>query len=139
MRPSLFLAGVCLLLSGCRVMPGWDAQASLGEDFSLGINQTAYIESENLIIGFKEVEQDSRCPSDVVCVWEGMAKVGIEGRATDGADFDVILSTQSRTADFSDLSGKNYSIELISLEPYPISTRPIKPEEYTATLKVVKS
>ena len=76
--------------------------------------------------------QDSRCPSDVVCVWEGEAEIlvifeFIQPDSTILSTFDHRIDTLG-----------NYSIELIEVKPYPISTDTIKKEEYNITLKITE-
>lgn len=51
-----------LLLAGCGSNTG-EVQASLGQEFTLSINQTATISGQNLSIKFIDVTEDSRCPT----------------------------------------------------------------------------
>jgi len=54
-----------------------DIMATLGVQFQLQINQTAAIKSENLQVRFSGVTEDSRCASDVQCVWAGRATIAV--------------------------------------------------------------
>ena len=132
------ILGLFILLSGCLMAPAHDVKAELGEEFGLKINQTAYIGSEDLLIEFSEVEQDSRCPSDVVCVWQGVAMVEVKGQGPKAVSFDIILSTDDREVDVNNSEGDTYVIELVDLEPYPESTKEIRDGDYLATLKVTR-
>jgi hypothetical protein len=135
------MIGMSLLLSGCLGIQQADVNAELNEEFSLRVNQTAYIESEDLLIKFTEVAQDSRCASDVQCVWAGIASIKVKGFKNNqdtGGFMHLVLTTQTRKANFSDLDGNEYSIELVKLDPYPVSTKSIKLDEYVATLKITK-
>ena len=51
--------------------------AKLGEQFQLKVNQIAILKSDNIEIKFLNVTNDSRCPSDVTCVWEGEVKMSV--------------------------------------------------------------
>ena len=51
--------------------------AKLGEQFQLKVNQIAILKSDNIEIKFLNVTNDSRCPSDVTCVWEGEVKISV--------------------------------------------------------------
>ena len=75
---------------------------------------------------------DSRCPSDVVCVWQGKADVKIEVK--NPVRGSISLNTYDNLID----TVGNYSIELIDVSPYPVSTKVIKLEEYKVTLKIVE-
>ena len=62
------------LLAGCSATPAAEVKASLGQEFTLPIGQTAVINGENLNIKFAAVTADSRCPKGVTCIWAGEAK-----------------------------------------------------------------
>ncbi len=62
-----------LLLSSCG-----SNEQNIGEEFTLHVGETADIRGESLQIRFIEISEDSRCPRDVTCVWEGRAIVNIE-------------------------------------------------------------
>src|ERR1041384_6590460 len=60
-------------------------QPRLGQEFELRIGQRAVIRKTNLTLRFVTVPEDSRCPSDVTCVWAGNARVELlvtNGRRT---------------------------------------------------------
>ena len=73
---------------------------------------------------------DSRCPSDVVCVWQGEAIVKIEIELPQKGT--ISLSTYDNLID----TFANYSFELIDVSPYPISTETIELKDYNVTLKI---
>jgi hypothetical protein len=58
--------------------------ALVDKEFSLGIGQSASIDGEKLVIKFKAVLEDSRCPINVVCAWVGNGKVEFEVIDIDG-------------------------------------------------------
>jgi len=66
---SIILA-IVLSVSGCADTSN-RVEVSLGQEFSLSVKQRAFIKGENLEIKFEEVIEDSRCPWEVTCVWEG--------------------------------------------------------------------
>ncbi len=75
---------------------------------------------------------DSRCPSDVVCVWQGKADVKINVKSP--VSGSLPLNSYDQLVD----TIGNYSFELKEISPYPGSTKVIKPEDYTVTLKIVE-
>jgi hypothetical protein len=54
--------------------------AKLGEQFYIKVGQTESINSENIKIKLLEVTNDSRCASDVVCIWAGEVKAVLNVR-----------------------------------------------------------
>lgn len=133
------LVAALALLSGCVNGPQADISAGLGENFSLKINQSAYIQSAGMLISFVSVEQDSRCPRDVICVWEGAAVIGLKWQdpGSEGQFMNLNISTQEGKERIT-YDGEVYSIELVSLDPYPELEVPIAPDDYSATLRLTK-
>ena len=109
------------------------AKALIGKEFSLGIGQTANIEGEKLVIKFKAVLEDSRCPVNVVCVWAGNGKVEFEILDIDGQNKTVTLNTEEEPR-VTTLKGHN--LKLISLNPLRIDGVSISPGDYSVTLLV---
>jgi len=111
-----------------------DATAEIGQPFSLGVNQTAYIGSADVAVRFVSVTEDSRCASDVVCVWEGQVSILVDlAQVSSGSSigqFTLSLGgVQAPTGSFG-----NYSIRIMDVQPYPMSTKEISPSDYVATL-----
>ena len=80
---------------------------------------------------FKITEiSDSRCPSDVVCIWAGKVdvKIVVESPVTG----TIVLSTYDNPVD----TVGNFSFKIIDVLPYPISTKTIQLEDYNVTLKI---
>lgn len=104
-------------------------------DFGLEENfQTSdiYI-SENSLLKFSITDiADSRCPSDVVCIWQGKADVKIEIESPQKGT--IVLNGYDNLVDTFGI----YSFELLDVSPFPISTETIKTEEYDVTLKIEK-
>ncbi len=108
----------------------------LGYPLKLHIGQTMMIEPVGIAINFVKVVQDSRCPSDVTCVWQG--EVTILVNITNSKKIAGSFNLTSRAGE-DDLGAKTfdrYRIKLLQVEPYPISAKKIEPIDYTATLIV---
>jgi len=87
--------------------------------------------SENNALRFSITEiNDSRCPGDVVCVWQGKAEIKLKIEAPQQRS--LVLNTYDNVKD----SAGNHSFELIDVSPYPISTQTIKTSGYTVTLLI---
>ncbi|MGH7502836.1 MAG: hypothetical protein ACREL7_13910 [Longimicrobiales bacterium] len=90
---------------------------------------------DQLLIAFRNVSADSRCASDVQCVWSGDATVHLEvtiARMAWSAR-DLHTHVEPHAVDFRD-----YRIRLVGLAPNPISTQVIAPGDYVATLEVTR-
>jgi hypothetical protein len=111
-------------------------EANLDSEFVLQINQSAEIKSEDIKITFLNVTSDSRCPSDVTCIWQGQA--GIELDVQKGEVESTVSLSIGGDSSPEESIFNSYLIQLVDLSPYPISTKNIQPEDYTATIKITK-
>jgi len=100
---------------------------SFAEEIEIKFGET--IHYENLNLYFYDVE-DSRCPLDVTCIWEGKVTAMIHTSNEThkiGGGFEIGYPHTYITP---------YTITLIDVKPHPISTE--KPD-YIAILDVIKS
>jgi len=105
-----------------------------GQSFTLRAGESTRIQSENLLIIFESVLQDSRCPAQVLCVTAGEARISVLLSSVGGAPERLELSTQAGKGRGSVL---NYVVELRALVPYPqLAEQKIPLAEYIATLVV---
>jgi hypothetical protein len=132
-RPSLAaLAAAALVLAGCAT-PG-EISAGLGEEFILSVGQSAGISGEGLRITFNEVVSDSRCPSDVTCIWQGEVSCRVEIEYA-GSSYPMVLTQPGLTAAPSQKDFEAYRFGF-SVDPYPESRKEIRPEDYRLNLIV---
>jgi hypothetical protein len=90
---------------------------------------------DDVRLTLKSVTDDSRCPVDVTCVWEGDAKVSIEV-ITPSPRAEHELHTTGRES--HEAKHGPYRVTLVKLEPAPRSTVTISSSDYRATLVVVR-
>jgi len=109
---------------------------NLDSEFILQINQSAEIKSEDITVTFFNVTSDSRCPSDVTCIWQGQAGIELDVQKGE-VEYTVSLSIGGDSSPEESIFN-SYLIQLVDLSPYPISTKNIQPEDYTATIKITK-
>jgi hypothetical protein len=109
--------------------------ARLGREFNLKAGQEMTPKGGSLRIKFAEVKEDSRCPSDVTCVWAGNAAVRVEVGFRGKASTSLTLNSMANSppADY-----RGYRIKLVGLSPYPRSNRSIAAGDYAVTLLVSK-
>ena len=111
----------------------------LGEEFTLALGESVGIDQKGTIIAFEKVIDDSRCPMNARCIWEGNARIALKvteitaGRAANS--FDVVeatreLNTSTRFNTREKIA--DFFIELRRLEPDRLAGAPTK--GYVATL-----
>ena len=129
----LFLCTVLSAISGC----GKD-EYKMGEEFSLSIGETASIKGEQLQIRFLEISEDSRCPRNVTCIWEGRAVAVIEVFQGDTSQ-QITLIEQGLSDLFAKEQFGEYEFHFRIL-PYPGEAEvQISPDEYLLMLTVNKN
>jgi len=119
-----------VLLAVACVEPS--TEVPLDQDFELSLGQTVAIAGTAHRVTFEAVSEDSRCPTDAVCVWAGNARVSLRVTAA-GTDSSIALNTGSepRSATVGSIR-----LELRGLIPAPRAATPTPPDAYRATLRV---
>jgi hypothetical protein len=113
------------------------SQSEAADSARVRVGQTLIV--EGIRVRFMGVESDSRCAMDVICVWQGDAV----------ANFSVELNCECRAAAYQlqlhlnmePRSGTayGYRVEFKGLQPYPSSASQIKPDAYSAWVRIVKA
>ncbi len=105
------------------------AKTYVGESFNFG----------GKTIRFKEVIVDSRCPSNVTCIRAGEAKILIEIFKNGNLVGEEIISTNSQNISLAKFFQGDFSLNAVSLLPYPKTSRKIKPSDYRLQFKVTET
>jgi hypothetical protein len=137
----VLLLGCVLSFAGCVAGPPARAPVKLGEEFTLALGESVGIDRRGVIVEFKDVVEDSRCPMNARCIWEGNARIVIQvseftaGRPAgtyDVAEGKIELNTSTRFITREKIS--DFVIELRRLEPDRVAGAPTR--GYVATLFV---
>ena len=88
--------------------------------------------NEIIKIKFKGVTEDSRCPMDAMCIWQGNAGAEIEITTPDENLTEFLNSTVLPQSIWVD----GITIELKEVNPYPSTQIKINPEDYSIVLSV---
>jgi hypothetical protein len=99
---------------------------------SVAIGETAALGATGVTITFRAVTEESRCPLNAVCVWEGNGQVALTLADGYGATQEATLNT-SREPRRIDHAGLR--IALAGLAPHPAGD-PIDPADYVATFRI---
>jgi len=136
----ILLSAISLALTACAssgtpTEPIVYSQTEAADSVRIQVGQTIAV--GGIRVRFSAVESDSRCPSDVVCVWAGDAIAAFVAEQncdcrTPAYDLKLHTTLQPKSA-----AVHGYRIELLHLVPYPNSATPIKRGDYAAWLRVV--
>lgn len=89
--------------------------------------------------------EDSRCPSDVQCIWAGHVAILVDveiassGESLGRFKMTLLGNSESGTSTNDQLSIGGYLVELVNVTPYPSSTTVIEPSDYAAIMIVSKA
>ena len=133
---SVFLVTALIATTACAPEVGAKT-VGLGESFSLAVGQSALIDGEDLAIKFIDVVADSRCPSDVVCIWQGEVACLVEVTYSD-TDQQMVLTYPGLTQEPSESQFGSYQFTF-SVEPYPEAGKEIGKSEYRLNLLITKT
>ncbi|MGB7443179.1 MAG: hypothetical protein WA919_19100 [Coleofasciculaceae cyanobacterium] len=109
-------------------------------ELTLRVNETQVVtlDSGNFEIKLLNIE-DSRCPSDVQCVWSGQvtATVSVTSSEQSLGNFDLTLRPGQANLAIQEIDC--YSIKLVQVVPYPNTTQNIDILDYFTTLTIYPS
>ncbi len=130
-------------LSGVRVAAVTPLEETrevpLGEDFQLALGESVTIEGEPLQVSFHNLPEDSRCPLNVQCVWEGQVRVVLRARLS-GASSDNELTLIGNQPIVATAEVGAFRITARQVDPYPDATLPpIEAADYRLTLVVKRT
>jgi hypothetical protein len=148
---GLLLLGIVVLpvifLVACSSNNTNAVNASLGQDFTLPVGQTAYLASENMNIKFDTVTNDSRCPDGVQCIRAGEAVCRVSITQGNNSAPAVLTLTQPGLTSgpaqniWSTNVGntlRQYVIKF-DLTPYPEAGQPVESSAYKLQLNITRS
>ena len=107
--------------------------APLGAEFTAATGKP--VRMDGISIVFVKLVEDSRCPKNVTCIWQGEAKVALTALVGANAH-ELTLSTQPPAAASADVEG--FRIELRDVAPYPDATVRRASMDYTVKLRVTR-
>jgi hypothetical protein len=112
--------------------PESQVSTHLNTQVQLKINQTALIEPDHLKVSLVKVFADSRCPSNVACIWAGQVSVQVNL-----GTLDLVSSSNPSSSSVETVTG--YSIRVVEVNPNPKQNQKNNPSEYTVILVISKS
>ena len=133
-RSTLVAAAVLLVACGSRAETQTGPRVTLvGDTTFLELHVGTSATNGEIRVAFDGVSEDSRCPTDVQCVWEGNGAMRLT--LTGGDETAVFIVNSARDPRRVDFRG--FAIGYGDLRPYPVSAQPIDPDDYVATIAIV--
>jgi len=108
------------------------AQRDVGRAFEMKTGETVSVGALRLTL--RNVESDSRCPIDAVCVWAGDAEIAL--RIEQGSL--AAVAALHTTLEPKKTEWNGYTIAFVSLAPSPRASQAIDPADYRATILVTR-
>lgn len=131
----LFILGVFVFFA-CNNKLKIDSNAfNLEEPFQLRVTETAKMTNGNLQLSLTGIPEDSRCPEDVNCIWEGQIRLFIDAaipEKKESIEYKIEKSKMGKV----DHTFQNYNILVQDVQPLTQSGVRISKENYIVTLKV---
>lgn len=109
-----------------------EVKAATGTTFRLAPGQTASVGGQ-LLVSFRGVKSDSRCPKGAACVWAGDAEAVIGMAVERGSWSWISLHTGLEPRS---VRAQGYVIRLVDVEPGAVMNTTIAAERYVAVLEV---
>jgi hypothetical protein len=90
----------------------------------------------SIAITFVEVLEDSRCPADAMCVWQGNVRILLE--VTQGTELQQYTLTLGELlqGDINSIEAGGSTVTLVQVGPYPLASEPRDPADYSITLSI---
>lgn len=137
-RSSRFLvmtSAMLATLAGCGDPVRLVADLELPEpvEVTLAIGETHDLEGSDGSISLLGVPSDTRCPTDVTCVWEGNAEVRIQLTSRSRISGPLTLNTavEPLSVEWADVR-----VSIVSVSPTPVSSGEIAAGDYRVTLRL---
>ena len=130
------LAGVACASSQLPTEPVVYSQSEAADSVLIRVAQTIVV--EGIRVRFNAVESDSRCPSDVVCVWAGDAVAQFSVEQNCACESPTVRLELHTTLEPKSDAAYGYRVELRQLAPYPKTSSPIRKDAYSAWIRLTR-
>jgi hypothetical protein len=111
---SIAVIAAAVSIAACAGITSAPREVSAGQSVELGIGETANVTPGSVRVQLSGIN-DSRCPSDVVCVVAGDAMIilALSGAGADRID-TLYLAKPPKSASYG-----GYRFEAVDVQPYP--------------------
>ena len=106
-----------------------------GQPFQLKITKSAKVVNGDLRLTLTGIPEDSRCPEDANCIWEGQVRLFVDAAVPakkESIEFKIEKSKMGKVS----RNFQNYSITVVKVEPMTKAGLRIPKEDYVVTFLV---
>ena len=131
MKPMLIAITLVLIFS-CKK----ETQTTI-DTVTVSLNNCSEYPADNqpYSLCFDSLVEDSRCPANAVCVWQGVAKAKFRFQVNN-QDHIIRLATMDMAPYYSvDTTAGGYHLKLVNILPYPVYPN-TPPAQVTATVEI---
>lgn len=132
-------AAFALLLSACKKDkdPLLTDQFEAGDTVTIAFKKTAKLIPDGLKITFTGITEDSRCPTDAMCIWEGRAVAGFQAEKKGTIRvFSLTNNEKPETEPKQTINVFGRTVKLLGVTPYPVLGSSIDSTEYKVIIVV---
>lgn len=132
---------IVLAIGGCEHSHAVDDTLQLDKPFELSQGESAILDDPGLEITFVSVEDDSRCPADVDCIYEGqvIVRLSLESETDGKADF-FLGSNWDELFSPGTFDTLGYRISLLDVGPTQAPAgATVAEEDYMVRIEVMES
>ena len=106
----------------------------MGQPFQLKVGETLKASKDDLAVQFVQVKEDSRCPKNTNCMWEGQAviELAFTGKVTQNVE---LIMSSGKSAKLDAQMGKIHCY-LKKVDPYPEADKKIAEGDYVIEVVV---
>jgi hypothetical protein len=136
-KRMIIITGVlaAFIFAGCETDLELKSTLPLNDTLEISNFETLYNYENKLILRMDSVLNDSRCPLNVECFWEGNAEVRFLF-TVDSIQTDFTLNTNGGMPFNADTVIGGYSIKLLELSPFPEDPGEILQIEYDSKITI---
>jgi len=110
--------------------------ATPGKEY-IPVNQCQSYYADSITCCLDSVLQDSRCPVNAICVWQGIAVARFKVKAP-GTAHTITLATWKFQSYLKDTTVSGFKIEFVNLNGQNNATKPFGYNDYVAEVKVTR-
>jgi len=132
-KPSIYLSCIVVLFlfATCK-----KDTATLNQNY-IPVNKCRTYYNDSISICLDSVLQDSRCPVNVVCIWQGIAVARFKVN-TSNTEHLITLANWKFQSYIKDTTVVGFKIEFINLSGQTEATKSFGYKDYVAEVKVTK-
>ena len=120
-------------IGSCAKNDSIDPDFKLGEAFEIKVNHSVVNQNEDVKFRITKIVEDSRCPEEVMCVWEGQVRMEVEIEIDGSTYTKELIYYSSNPMEFG-----GYKFRVLSVLPGNQIDETIPIEDYVFSMLIEK-